>query len=57
MTTNAAQPGFDGPRIGRAGIIDPVSLMRIKSIELRAKVIVEGFWKGIHRSPYHRFSL
>jgi len=57
MTTNAAQPGFDGPRIGRAGIIDPVSLMRIKSIELRAKVIVEGFWKGIHRSPYHGFSV
>lgn len=39
------------------GIIDPVSLMRIKSLELRAKVIVEGFWRGIHRSPYHGFSV
>ncbi len=39
------------------GMIDPVSLMRIKSMELRAKVIVEGFWKGIHRSPYHGFSV
>jgi uncharacterized protein (DUF58 family) len=38
-------------------MIDPVSLMRIKSMELRAKVIVEGFWKGIHRSPYHGFSV
>lgn len=37
-------------------LIDPVSLMRIKSLEMRAKVIVEGFWKGIHRSPYHGFS-
>jgi uncharacterized protein (DUF58 family) len=39
-----------------AGLIDPVALMRIKSMELRAKTIVEGFWKGIHRSPYHGFS-
>jgi len=39
------------------GLIDPVSLMRIKSMELRAKVVVEGFWKGIHRSPYHGFSV
>jgi len=39
------------------GMIDPVSLMKIKSMELRAKVIVEGFWKGIHRSPYHGFSV
>ncbi|MCP4261835.1 MAG: DUF58 domain-containing protein [Planctomycetes bacterium] len=31
--------------------------MRIKSMELRAKVIVEGFWKGIHRSPFHGFSV
>jgi uncharacterized protein (DUF58 family) len=38
------------------GLIDPVALMRIKSMELRAKTIVEGFWKGIHRSPYHGFS-
>lgn len=26
-------------------------------MELRAKVVVEGFWKGIHRSPYHGFSV
>ena len=39
------------------GMIDPVTLMKIKSMELRAKVIVEGFWKGIHRSPYHGFSV
>jgi uncharacterized protein (DUF58 family) len=54
MTADAAKPGFIG---AAAGMIDPVSLMRIKSIELRAKVIVEGFWKGIHRSPYHGFSV
>lgn len=31
--------------------------MRIKSLELRARAAVEGFVKGIHRSPYHGFSV
>ena len=38
-------------------LVDPRALMKIKSIELRAKVIVEGFWQGIHRSPYRGFSV
>jgi uncharacterized protein (DUF58 family) len=38
-------------------MVDPDSLMKIKSIELRAKVIVEGFWQGIHRSPFRGFSV
>ncbi|MHC4743457.1 MAG: DUF58 domain-containing protein [Planctomycetota bacterium] len=54
MATNATQSGFRRPA---AEMIDPASLMRIKSMELRAKVVVEGFWKGIHRSPYHGFSV
>ncbi len=37
--------------------IDPRALMRIKSLQLRAKAAVEGFVKGIHRSPYHGFSV
>ena len=37
--------------------IDPACLMRIKSLELRAKTVVEGTWKGLHRSPYHGFSV
>ncbi|MCA9018384.1 MAG: DUF58 domain-containing protein, partial [Planctomycetaceae bacterium] len=37
--------------------IDPACLMRIKSLELRAKSVVEGTWKGLHRSPYHGFSV
>lgn len=57
MTDKAApsEPPVNHP--GTAGMIDPQSLMRIKSMELRAKVIVEGFLKGIHRSPYHGFSV
>jgi uncharacterized protein (DUF58 family) len=38
-------------------MVDPAALMKIKSLELRAKAVVEGFWKGIHRSPYHGFSV
>jgi uncharacterized protein (DUF58 family) len=37
--------------------VDPAALMRIKSLELRARVIMEGFLSGIHRSPFHGFSV
>jgi uncharacterized protein (DUF58 family) len=40
-----------------AQAIDPRALMRIKSLRMRARVAVEGFVKGIHRSPYHGFSV
>ena len=36
--------------------VDPETLMRIKSLQLRAKVVVEGFYSGLHRSPFHGFS-
>ena len=58
--TNSNAPRLRGDKPAPAesgGMIDPVSLMRLKSMGLRAKVIVEGFWKGIHRSPYHGFSV
>ncbi|WP_425398970.1 DUF58 domain-containing protein [Aeoliella sp.] len=37
--------------------MDPKTLMQIKNLQMRAKVIVEGFYTGIHRSPYHGFSV
>ena len=37
-------------------LLDPAALMRIRSLEMRARVVVEGFWSGIHRSPFHGFS-
>jgi uncharacterized protein (DUF58 family) len=40
-----------------APLTDPAALMRIRSLELRAKVVVEGMWRGLHRSPYHGFSV
>src|SRR5467141_1195974 len=44
-----------GSRSG--SLINPQALMAIKNLELRAKVVVEGFWNGLHRSPYHGFSV
>jgi uncharacterized protein (DUF58 family) len=38
-------------------LIDPQALMAIKNLEMRAKVVVEGFWNGLHRSPFHGFSV
>ena len=40
-----------------ATLIDPQALMTIRSLELRARAVVEGFWSGMHRSPYHGFSV
>jgi uncharacterized protein (DUF58 family) len=57
MTDKKAPSCSSGANTKTGGMIDPLSLMRIKSMELRARVIVEGFWKGIHRSPYHGFSV
>src|SRR6185436_18555943 len=37
--------------------VDPQTIMRIKNLQLRAKVVVEGFYAGIHRSPFHGFSV
>lgn len=36
--------------------VDPVAIMRIKDLQLRAKAVVEGFYNGLHRSPFHGFS-
>lgn len=37
--------------------LDLQALARIRSLEWRAKSIMEGLWRGLHRSPYHGFSV
>ncbi|MEM9366681.1 MAG: DUF58 domain-containing protein, partial [Planctomycetota bacterium] len=37
--------------------IDPVTLLRIRNLQLRAKTVVEGFYNGLHRSPTHGVSI
>ena len=50
-----ASPSAAGRRA--ATWLDPAALMRIRNLELRAKQVVQGFLSGLHRSPYHGFSV
>ena len=37
--------------------LNPQTLARIQGLELRARLIVEGYVSGLHQSPYHGFSI
>src|SRR4051794_5958936 len=37
--------------------LDPVTLARLKNLELRARSVVEGALSGMHRSPHHGSSV
>lgn len=37
--------------------LDPAVVSKLGSMELKARLIVEGFIAGLHRSPYHGFSV
>lgn len=37
--------------------LDPVAVSKLKNIEIKARLIVEGFITGLHKSPYHGFSV
>lgn len=37
--------------------LDPAVVSKLASIELKARMVVEGFIVGLHRSPYHGFSV
>jgi len=42
---------------GGIRMLDPETVSRIGSIDLVARSLVEGFLVGLHRSPYHGFSV
>jgi uncharacterized protein (DUF58 family) len=37
--------------------LDPETIAKLGNLELKARLIVEGFITGMHRSPYHGFSV
>ena len=37
--------------------LDPATLARLEGLSLRARLIVEGYVSGVHRSPFHGFSV
>ncbi|MGD8396420.1 MAG: DUF58 domain-containing protein [Candidatus Eiseniibacteriota bacterium] len=42
---------------GSRQYLDPATISRLKKLDLKAKLVVEGFLTGLHRSPYHGFSV
>src|SRR5512134_1113534 len=41
----------------QATSLDPHTLAKLKGLSLRARHIVEGYVAGLHKSPYHGFSI
>src|SRR6202007_3484544 len=37
--------------------LDPLTLAKVRTLELQARLIVEGYLSGMHKSPYHGFSV
>ncbi len=38
-------------------LLDPAIVAKLKTLELKARTVVEGFMVGYHKSPYHGFSV
>lgn len=54
--TSGAPTVTETPRDYRR-YLDPKTLAKIAALDLRARLVVEGFISGMHRSPYHGFSI
>lgn len=37
--------------------LDPLVISKLSNLELKARLVVEGFITGLHKSPYHGFSV
>src|SRR5204863_3622238 len=55
--TPTASAGGRASEKSSSNLISPATLIAIRNLELRARIVVEGFWHGLHRSPYHGFSV
>ena len=42
---------------GTQQYLDPVALAKVRGLEFQARLIVEGYLSGMHKSPYHGFSV
>jgi uncharacterized protein (DUF58 family) len=41
----------------RQKLLDPRMMAKLQGLQLRARLIVEGYVSGVHRSPFHGFSI
>ncbi len=37
--------------------LDPLTLAKVRGLEMQARLVVEGYLSGMHKSPYHGFSV
>src|SRR5258706_8820259 len=58
---SGAQPDRGIARGGSAAagrrLLDPAVVARLAHLDVRARLVVEGFIAGMHRSPFHGFSV
>ena len=48
---------MSAPSDARPAFLDPATIARLGTLELKARTIVEGFLIGLHRSPFKGFSV
>ncbi len=48
---------FSGPANGYKKFLDPAVISKLSNLELKARFVVEGFIAGLHKSPFHGFSV
>ncbi len=53
----APRSGAGRPRGGDRSFLDPAVVARLAHLDVRARLVVEGFIAGMHRSPFHGFSV
>ena len=65
LSAGEERPALDHPlplpldmlRKSEQELVSSTLIHRLQPLSLRAKVVVEGFLTGLHRSPYHGFSV
>ncbi len=54
--STAPEPG-ERPGASARRYLDPAVVARLGALDVRARLVVEGFIAGMHRSPFHGFSV
>ena len=57
MSPEARSPAHGDPTRGARQALDPAIVARLAHLDVRARLVVEGFIAGMHRSPFHGFSV
>src|SRR5438309_9891396 len=49
--------GISMPQDDVMKYLEPLTLAKVRGLELQARMVVEGYLSGMHKSPYHGFSV